>query len=157
MKPEWSRLALIENTIIGCDQIHAVRPSGVGGLNLVVEAIDNSGKLDAQFPHAFASYRSALFLVAGATEQDLIPNVALHLPYIRRMSLQDVDRVEINLALVLLGQFVQGGNLPPKRWSRIAAEDENDGLICPQRSQSHGHSGIEGHDGEVGCFAAYLE
>ena len=46
MKPEWAWLALIENPIIRCDKIHAVRPSGVGDLNLVVEAVDDSGKLD---------------------------------------------------------------------------------------------------------------
>jgi hypothetical protein len=44
------------------------------------------------------------------------------------MSFKDVDGVEINLTLVLVGKFVQGGNLPPKGWSRIAAEDENDWL-----------------------------
>ena len=103
MKSEWSWLALIENAIIGCDQIHAVRPSGVGGLNLVVKAIDDRGKLDAQFPHACTGYRSALFLIAGATEQHLIPNIALHLPYVGGMGLQDVDRIEIDLALVPLG------------------------------------------------------
>ena len=103
MKSEWSWLALIENAIIGCDQIHAVRPSGVGGLNLVVKAIDDGGKLDAQFPHARTGYRGALFLIAGATEEHLIPNIALHLPYVGGMSLQDVDRIETNVALVLLG------------------------------------------------------
>jgi len=103
MKAEWSWLALIENATIGCDQIHAVRPSGVGGLHLVVEAIDDSGKLDAQSAHTGTRYRGALFLVAGAAEQHLIPNIALHLPHVGGMGLQDVDRVEINLALVPLG------------------------------------------------------
>jgi len=73
------------------------------------------------------------------------------------MRLQDVDRVEINLALVLLGQFVQGGNLPPKRRSGVAAEDENDGLIYPKRRQFDGHPGIECLDCEVGRFTAYIE
>jgi len=45
MKPEWSRFAFIENTA-GCDQIHSIRPSGVCGLNLIVEAIDHSGKFN---------------------------------------------------------------------------------------------------------------
>jgi hypothetical protein len=73
------------------------------------------------------------------------------------MSLQDVYRVEINLALVLVGQFVQGGNLPSKRRSGVAAEDENDGLIYPKRRQFYGHPGIECFDCEVGRFAAYIE
>src|ERR1700678_2719091 len=73
------------------------------------------------------------------------------------MCLQDINRVKINIALVVLGQFVQGGTRPPKRRSSIAAKDENDGLIYPQRSQSYRHSGIECLDGEVGRFSAYLE
>jgi hypothetical protein len=103
MKPEWPWLALIDNATIGCDHIHTIRPSGVGGLHLVVEAIDDSGKFDAQFAHAGACYRSALILVAGAAEQHFVPNIALHLPYVGGMGLQNVDRIEINLALVLLG------------------------------------------------------
>jgi hypothetical protein len=133
MKSEWSRLALIEHAVIGSDQIHPVGPSGVGNLNLVVEAIDNGGKFDAQCPYALPRYRSAFFLIAGTTKQHLVLNIALHFPYVRGMSLQDVDRVEVNFALVSLGQFVQGGNLPPKRRSSIATEDQNDRLLSPQR------------------------
>ena len=133
MKPEWPGFAFIENTTV-CDQIHSIRPSGVCGLHLIVEAIDDSGKFDPQSPHTCTSYRGALLLIARAAEQDLVLDIALHLPYVRGMSLQDVDRVEINLALVLLGQFVQGGNLPPKRRSSVTAEDENNWFICPQRS-----------------------
>jgi len=66
VKSKGARLAFIENATIGPDEIHAVRPSGVGGLHLVVEAIDDSGKLDAQSAHTGTRYRGALFLVAGA-------------------------------------------------------------------------------------------
>ena len=83
-------------------------------------------------PYAFSGYRDAFCLIARAAKQHPIPNIALHLPYVRGMSLQDVDRVEINLTLVLLGQFVQGGNLPSKRRSGVAAEDENDGFTHPK-------------------------
>src|ERR1700691_5276246 len=103
MKAEWSWLALIENATIACDQIHAVRPAGVGALHLVVEAIDDSGKFDAQSAHTGTGYRGALFLIAGAAEQHFIANITLHLPYVRGMGLQDVDRIETNLALVPLG------------------------------------------------------
>jgi hypothetical protein len=134
MKPEWSRLALIENAAIGRDQIHAVRPSGVGRLHLVVEAIDDGGKFDAQFAHARTGDRGALFLVTGAAEHHFSLNIALHLPYVRGMGLQDVDRVEINFALVLPGQFVEGGNLPPKGRSGITPKNQDNRLLCPKRS-----------------------
>jgi hypothetical protein len=130
MEPEWPGFAFIENTI-GCDQIHSIRPSGIGCLDVIVEAIDDSGKFDAQPPYARASYRGAFFLIARAAEQYLIPHIALHRPHVGGMSLKDIDGVEVNLALVLFGQFVQGGNLPPEGRSSKAAEDQNDRLICP--------------------------
>jgi hypothetical protein len=136
MKPEGSRLALIEDAAIGCDQIHAVRPSCIGRLHLVVKAIDDGGKFDAQFAHTRAGHRGALFLVAGAAEHHFILDIALHLPYVRGMSLQDIDRIKINLALVLVGQFVECGNLPPKGRSGITPKNQDDGLLCPKRSQS---------------------
>jgi hypothetical protein len=51
------------------------------------------------------------------------------------MGFKDVDRVEIDLALVLLRKLIQGGNLPPKGRSRVAAEDEYDRFLLPQRRQ----------------------
>jgi hypothetical protein len=48
------------------------------------------------------------------------------------MGLKDVDRVEIDLSLVLLRELVQGGNLPPERRSSVAAEDENDWPVLPK-------------------------
>jgi hypothetical protein len=47
------------------------------------------------------------------------------------MSFKNINCVKVDLALVLLGQLVQGGNLPPKRRSRIAAENENDWPLRP--------------------------
>jgi hypothetical protein len=47
------------------------------------------------------------------------------------VSLEDVDRVEGGLIFILLGELVQGGNLPPKWRSGIAPEDEDDGLVSP--------------------------
>jgi len=73
------------------------------------------------------------------------------------MGFEDVDGVEVNLAPVLLGQFVEGGNLPSKRRSSKAAEDENSRLIAPKRCQTHWRSRIECLDGEIGCEIANLE
>ena len=130
MKSEWPGFAFIENTAV-CNQIHSIRPSCVCGLNLIVEAVDESGKFDPQPPHACTSYRSTLLLVAWAAEQYIILHIALHLPHVGGMCLKDIDRVKINLILVLRGQFVQGGNLPPKRWSSIAPEYQDDRFASP--------------------------
>ena len=157
MEPERSWLALIKNAIVGSDQIHAVWPPCVCNLNLVIKAIHKRGKLDAEFAYARTGYKGALLLIAGAAEQHFVTNVALHLPYVGGMGFQDVDRVEIDLTLVLLRQFVQGGNLPPKWRSGIAAENENDWPFFPQRSQSYGNCGIECLYGKVWRFSACVE
>jgi hypothetical protein len=44
------------------------------------------------------------------------------------MRFQNVDRQKGDLALVLVIKLVESGNLPPERWSGIAAEDEYDRL-----------------------------
>jgi hypothetical protein len=156
MKSEWPGLAFIENTT-ACDQIHSIRPPGVCGLNLIVEAIDQSGKFDPQPPHARASYRRTLLLIAWAAEQYIVLHIALHLPYVGGMSLKDVDGVEVDLALVLLGQFVEGGNLPSKGRSSKAAKDKNSRLIAPKGGQAHGRFCVQRLDGEFGCGIASLK
>lgn len=48
------------------------------------------------------------------------------------MRLKYVNGVEVDLAMVLLGELVQGGNLPPKRRSGIAPEYQDDRPVCPK-------------------------
>jgi hypothetical protein len=48
------------------------------------------------------------------------------------MRFKDVDRVEAHLILVLVGQLVQGGNLPPKWRSGVAPENQHDRLLSPE-------------------------
>jgi hypothetical protein len=45
------------------------------------------------------------------------------------MRLGDVDDEEADLVRILIVELVEGGNLPPKGRSGVAAEDENDGLM----------------------------
>ena len=65
------------------------------------------------------------------------------------MGLKDVDRVEIDLSLVLLRKLVQGGNLPPERRSGIAPEDQHHRLRSPERSELDGRFSFEGVDCEI--------
>jgi hypothetical protein len=48
------------------------------------------------------------------------------------MSLKDVDRIKTDFVLVLIGQLVQGGNLPPKWRSGVAPENQHDRLLSPE-------------------------
>jgi hypothetical protein len=53
------------------------------------------------------------------------------------MRLSDIDHVEFDILLVLLIKLVERGNLPAKRRSSIASENENDWLRATQRRKPH--------------------
>ena len=102
MKSERSGLALIQNAAIVADQVKSVRPAAISGLDLIIEAIDHCGKLDAELAYASSGDRGAFRLVLGTRKKNLVANIALHLPDVGGMGLKNVDGVEIDLALVLL-------------------------------------------------------
>jgi hypothetical protein len=99
---------------------------------MVFEAVDNRGKLDAQFAHARAGDVRAFVITLGTVEDDRIPDVALHLPYIAGVCFEDVNRVKRNLLAVLLVEFVEGRNLPPEGRSGIAAKDQYHRLLASE-------------------------
>jgi hypothetical protein len=69
----------------------------------------------------------------GTGKYNLVLHVALGLPDITRMRLQDVHDQESDLLVVLIIKPVESGNLPPERRSGITAEYEHHGLMCRQR------------------------
>jgi hypothetical protein len=103
VEPEGAGFALVCDAAISLDEVEAVWPPGVGSFDVIVETVDDCGKLDTEFAHANTRYRSALLLIAGTAEQHLVANIALHLPYVSRVRLENVDGIEIYLALILLG------------------------------------------------------
>jgi len=131
MKAEGAGLAFIENAATLTNQIKAIGPPCVSRLNAIVKAINQRGKPDAEFAHARTRNRYALDLVLGAAEQHAITHVRLHRPNVSGMRLKNVDRVEADLAAVLRGEFVQGGNLPPKWRSGVTAEDQHHRPVSP--------------------------
>jgi len=135
VKSKRSRLALVDHCAPGRNQVQTVWPSCVGGFHLIVEAVDHSWKLDAKLSYAGIRNRRPFNFVAWAAKEHLVADVALHFPHICRVSFQDINGVKIDLAFVLLRQFIQGGNLPPKGRSSVAAEDEDDWLLCPKRGE----------------------
>jgi hypothetical protein len=128
MKTEGARFAFVEDTAPWSNQVHPVGPAGVGSLDAIVESVDECWEFDSKFAHASASHIETLALVFRAGKDNVIAHVGLHLPYIGRVRLKNIDRVEPNPILVLLGKLVQGGNLPPKWRSGIAPEDEHNRL-----------------------------
>jgi hypothetical protein len=157
MESKGTWFALKSDLSVWLNQIQPIGPTCVCRFNLVVEAIDESRELDVQFANAGASHGSTLLLVSRTAKQDIVANIALHLPHVSRVSFEDVDGIEVDLALVLLGQFVQGGNLPPEWRSGIAAEDENDRPNRPETCQSYSRFVFKILDYEIRGGAAGIQ
>ena len=127
MEAKGARLAFVCDSTTCLNEVHAVGPTGISGFDLIIEIIDERWKIDVKTSDAGVCYRGALGLISWASKEDLVLHIALHLPHISRMGFEDVHGIKIYLALVLLRELVQGGNLPPKRRSSIATEDQHNG------------------------------
>src|ERR1700733_12167766 len=154
MEAKRSWFAFVEQTATRSNEIHAIRPSGIGGLHVVIKSIDQRRKLDSQLSYARTGNRGALCFVTRAAEEHLVAHVGLHLPHIRGVSLKDVYGIEIDLILILPCKLVQGGNLPPKWRSGVAPEDQYYRVRCPQRRQLYRCLCLQGLNAEVrNCVA----
>ncbi len=126
LEPEGTRLALVGDATIRIDQVNTVGPAGVSLFGRVVELVQNSGKLDSQFAHASASDESSLVFILGAGKNNVVADVAFHLPHVAGVRFDDVDSQKGYVVAVLLVKLVEGGNLPPEGRSSVAAKDQDD-------------------------------
>ncbi len=157
MEAKWARLAFVDEASIAVYEEETIRPSCVGLLGDVIQSVDHCGKFDPQFTHATVGDIEAFIEVAGARKDDVVLHVALHLPDITGVSFEDVDGVERDVVPVLLKQLVEGRNLPPEGRSSVAAEDEDDGLLSPERREANVTSLVLGRQIEVRNFLADVD
>jgi len=135
LKTKGPRLALIGNAALRVDQIDAVGPARIGFLRRISERVEHGGKLNTEFPHASPSDECTVFFSFRTRKDNLVFDIALHLPNVAGMRLGNVDNQERNSLAVLLVKFIEGRNLPPERRSRIASEHQNHGLPAVQRGE----------------------
>jgi hypothetical protein len=107
------------------DEINSIRPSRVGPLGRITKFVNNRRKLYGQSAHADPGYRRTFFLAFRAGEDNLIANIALHLPDITGVRLRNVYYEESHPVPILLIKFVEGRNLPPEWRSGVAAENQH--------------------------------
>jgi len=88
---ERSGLALEGYAIVLVDQVDAVRPSRVGHFCLIVEFVDHRREFDSQLPHTGSGNLVALVEILRTREDELLPDIALRLPDIAGVRLQDID------------------------------------------------------------------
>jgi hypothetical protein len=96
-------------------------------------------------------------LSGRGAEYHTVTDVALHLPHIAGMCFGNVDDKEFDPSPILLCEFVERGNLPAKRRSGIASEDQHYGPLISEVGKSYGSRVVETREGEIGCGIAGLE
>ena len=107
------------------NEINAIRPSRVVPFGRITKLVNNRGKFYGQPAHADPGHRRTFLLAFRAGENNLIANIALHLPDIAGVRLRNVDYEESHTVPILLIKFVESGNLPPERRSGVAAENQH--------------------------------
>jgi hypothetical protein len=121
-KPKGTRFTLECNAALRVDQVNAIRPTRVGLFGRIAKLVEHRRKLYAKFSNAGPGNERAIFFSFRAGKNNLVFDIALHLPDVAGMRLGDVNNQESNTLAILLVELIQGRNLPPERGSRIAAE-----------------------------------
>ena len=124
-KSKRARLALVGNAALRVDQVNAIRPARIGLFRRVAELVEHGRKLYTKFPHASPSDERAIFFGFRARKDNLVFDIALHLPNVAGMGFANVDHEKSNPPAILLVEFVEGRNLPPERRSGVASKYQN--------------------------------
>jgi hypothetical protein len=129
LKSKGARLALVRNAALRVDQIDPVRPAGVGLFRRIAKLVEHSRKLYPKFPYASPGNECAIFFSFRTGKNNLVFNIALHLPNIAGMRFGNVHNQERHAPAILLVKLIEGRNLPPERRSSVAPKYQNHGLL----------------------------
>jgi hypothetical protein len=88
----------------------------------IAKLVEHSRKFDPKLPDASSGYGCSFFFGLWAGKNNLIFDVALHLPHVAGMGFGNVNNQESNASAILLVKLIEGRNLPPERRSGVAAE-----------------------------------
>lgn len=128
VEAEGPWFALVRHVAAGVDQVKSVWPSRVRLFRGVAEFIEHGRNIDSKLANAGSRDEIAFFFAPWAREDDIVLNIALHLPNVAGVCLGDVNHQERDLIFVLLVELIEGRNLPPKRRSSVTSEYQDDWL-----------------------------
>jgi len=128
LETKWSRWAFIGDAAAHVDQINSVGPACVSSFRRIAEFVEDRGKLNREFSHASSGHKSALLFTFRTTENNLIFDIALHLPDVTGMRFGDVNHQESHAFPVLLIKLVESGSLPPEWRSGVASKHKHNRL-----------------------------
>jgi hypothetical protein len=125
VKSKRARLAFVRDAALRVDQVHAIRPAGVDLLGRIAKLVEYGRELNSKFPHASPGDECSFFFSLRTRENNLVFDVALHLPHVAGMRFGNVNNQERDAPAILFVKLVEGRNLPPERRSSVAAEYQN--------------------------------
>jgi hypothetical protein len=125
IEPEGSWFALVRHVAGRVDQVKAVWPCRVRLFRGVAEFIEHGRNIDPELADAGTRDETAFFFAPRTGEDNIVLNIALHLPDVAGVRLGDVHHQERDLLSILLIELVEGRNLPPEGRSSVASEDQH--------------------------------
>jgi hypothetical protein len=128
VEAEGTRLALVRHVAGRVDQVKSVWPCRIRLLRRVAEFIEHGRNIDSELTDAGARDEIAFLFAPWTREDDIILNIALHLPNVAGVCLGDVNHQERDLIFVLLVELIEGRNLPPEGRSSVASEYQDNRL-----------------------------
>ena len=139
------------------DQIDAVRPARISLFGRIAKLVEHSWKLNPKFPYASPSDEGAIFFSFRAGKDNLVFDIALHLPNVAGMRFGNVNNEESNAPAILLVKLIEGRNLPPERRSGVAAENQNHRLPLVQHGELNSLTFVQLEQREVGRLISDLK
>lgn len=149
LETKRTRTSFIRNLAVAIDHIQTIRPAGVVTLSRVLEIIDQCRKFDSQLHDAQLAQLRTLVDILRRRENYVVILVIGVLPDVGSVRFADVNRVELYLILIFLVESIEGGNLPPKRRSSVAAEHQHHGFLRTEGRELHRGFVIHSFEREV--------
>jgi len=128
IEPEGSWFAFVRHVAGRIDQVKAIWPSRVRLFRRVAEFIEHGRNMDPELADAGTRDETAFFFAPRTGEDNIVLNIALHLPDVAGVRLGNVHHQKRDLLSVLLIELIEGRNLPPKRRSSVTSEYQDDWL-----------------------------
>jgi hypothetical protein len=125
------------------NNVEAFRPCGIGVISNVVHVVHGKRQGEMETLYEVVGDGDSLREGVRLGVADVLIHVGLHLPFIERMSLADIDGEEIGAVLVIVIERDEVAYLAAEGWSGVASEDEDQWALADSFAQVKGGLAVE--------------
>lgn len=154
MKPKGPESALINNLPLLIEDVNPFRPPTIHVVGGVVHIVNSERQREVETLCKVVGDRHTLREAMRLRIAHALIHIRLHLPFILRMRLADVDREEIGAILVIVVHLHQVADLAAEGRSGVAAENQNHRARAHAVVKAEGFLAIERVDLEIGSGIA---